>query len=293
VADDGPDATLARRLIAAQFPRWADLPITPVEPSGVDNRTFRLGDSLSIRLPSADEYAHQVEKEHRWLPALAPALPLPIPEPVAKGAPQDGYPYSWSVYRWIDGEIGTEQTIRDLSEFAGALGDFLVALRGIDGAGGPRPGPHNFHRGGPLTEYADETVEAIAALRGEVPEPEVIRAWDDALAASWDRAPVWFHGDVAVGNLLVQDGRLSAVIDFGLCGVGDPACDLAIAWTLFSGRSRDAFRAAVDCDAPTWSRGRGWALWKALISLEDHLHEPEAAAPHRRTIDRIVADYRA
>lgn len=286
------DAHLARRLVGRQFPQWADLPIAPVEPDGHDNRTFRLGRDLSVRLPSGEWYALQVEKEQRWLPVLAPRLPLPIPAPVARGVPGEGYPYPWSVYRWLDGEVATEQTIGDLPGLAIALADFLVALRRVDPTGGPEPGRHNFHRGGPLTTYADETWRAIDALGDEVPADAVKRVWDDAMATAWERDPVWLHGDVAAGNLLLREGRLAAVIDFGCSGVGDPACDAVIAWTLLSGPSRAAFRSTLGADPGTWSRGRGWALWKALITLVADLErDPEAAAVPRRVIERVLADH--
>ena len=260
------DASLARRLIESQFPQWSHLPIAPVAVDGWDNRSFRLGSELTVRLPSGDWYAQQVDKEQRWLPVLAPQLPLPIPTPVARGEPDAGFPYPWSVYRWLDGDLAANAPIRDLPAFAATLAGFLNALARVDATGGPEPGQHNFFRGGPLATYEGETRRAIAALGSEVPTAEVERVWADAMATSWDREPVWFHGDVAATNLLVRDGQLSAVLDFGSSGVGDPACDVVIAWTFLSGPSRDRFRAQLDVDAATWSRGRGWALWKALIT---------------------------
>jgi aminoglycoside phosphotransferase (APT) family kinase protein len=286
------DVHLARLLIDRQFPQWADLPITPVELDGIDNRTFRLGDTMTVRLPSGEWYARQVDKEQRWLPLLAPLLPLPIPIPVAKGVAGEGYPYSWSVYRWLDGEVATEQAIGGLTEFATTLAGFLVALQRVDASEGPGPGRHNFYRGGPLTTYADETTRSIEALGDEIDGDAVKRVWDDAMAATWQRDPVWFHGDVATGNLLLRDRKLAAVIDFGTSGVGDPACDVVIAWTLLSGPSRDAFRSTLVVDSATWSRGRGWALWKALITLVDQLdRDPEAAGVTRLVIDRVLADH--
>ena len=268
------NVSLVRRLIAAQFPQWADLPIKPVEFDGWDNRTFHLGEDMTVRLPSAAPYALQVEKEHRWLPRLAPRLPLPIPVPLAKGAPADGYPWQWSVYRWLEGETATIERIADLRQFAIALAEFLTALQRIDPAGGPPPGRHNFFRGGSLTVYDAESRQAIAALEGEIDADAATATWEAALAATWHGAPVWFHGDVAAGNLLVEGGRLSAVIDFGTSGVGDLSCDLAIALTLFRGESRDAFRAVLRPDDATWSRGRGWALWKADYTRRTHRHQP-------------------
>jgi aminoglycoside phosphotransferase (APT) family kinase protein len=232
------------------------------------------------------------DKEQRWLPVLAPRLPLPIPIPVALGVPGEGYPYSWSVLRWIDGEPASVDAIDDLTEFATTLADFLAALARVDVTGGPPPGPHNFWRGGPLTTYADETLEAIDALGSRIPRQATLAVWDDAVDATWRGVPVWFHGDVAAGNLLVRDGRLAAVIDFGTSGVGDPACDVVIAWTLLSGESREAFRAALAVDAATWARGRGWALWKFLITLRGQLdRDPDAAALSRHVIERILADH--
>ena len=283
------DASLAGRLIAAQFPQWAGLAIEPVKFGGWDNRTFHLGRHMSARLPSAAHYAGQVEKEQRWLPKLAPHLPLPIPAPLALGVPGEGYPWPWSVYRWLEGESAKSARISDWRQFAGALAHFLVTLRQIDAEGGPPPGTHNFFRGGPPSTYDGETRQAIAALNGKIDAGAVTAVWDAALAAAWHGAPVWVHGDVEVGNLLLQDGRLSSVIDFGCLGVGDPACDLAIAWTLFEGESREAFRDAVSLDAATWARGRGWALWKALITLAGLPGTNASAAPSAsRVIDAIV-----
>lgn len=285
------DADLARRLVDAQFPKWAHLPIAPVRDGGVDNRTFRLGQDLSVRLPSGDWYALQVEKEQRWLPVLAPQVTLPIPEPVALGEPALGYPYPWSVYRWMAGDPASSARIGDLTEFARALAGFLQALWGVDPTGGPGPGRHNYYRGGPLSTYADETYAAVAKLGHVVDTAAVLSAFDDALAAPMPTDPVWFHGDVAVGNLLLRDGRLGGVIDFGTSGVGDPSCDVVIAWTLLRGASRRAFRRSLEVDAATWARGRGWALWKALITLSADLEaRPQAAGTSKRVIERVLED---
>jgi aminoglycoside phosphotransferase (APT) family kinase protein len=211
---------------------------------------------------------------------------------VARGEPDAAFPYPWSVYRWLEGELASKAPIGNLTGFAGALAAFLNALGRVDATDGPQPGEHNFFRGGPLATYEGEALEAIAALGDEIRRDDVQRVWADAMTTSWDRDPVWFHGDVATGNLLVRDGRLAAVLDFGSSGVGDPACDTVIAWTFLSGSSRDRFRTDLDVDAGTWSRGRGWALWKALISLVGHLERdaPEAAFA-RRDIDEVLADY--
>jgi aminoglycoside phosphotransferase (APT) family kinase protein len=287
------DAPLVRRLVAAQFPHWAGLPVRPVARGGWDNRTFHLGDGMLVRLPSAAGYAEQVAKEQHWLPRLAPLLPLPIPAPLGKGRPGEGYPWPWSIYRWLDGEPASAGGIVDLGRFAVDVAAFLVALQRVDATGGPPAGPHNFHRGGPPGFYDAETRQALATLDGRIDAAAATEVWQAALTAEWRGPPVWFHGDIAVGNLLLERGRLSAVIDFGTSGVGDPACDLAIAWTLFEGESRAAFRAALPLDAGTWARGRGWALWKALIVHAGlpgtNTREAEAS---RRVIAEVLADHR-
>lgn len=260
------DVSLVHRLITAQFPQWADLTIKPVEPAGWDNKSFRLGEHMIVRLPSAIIYSSQVEKEHHWLPELAPHLPLPIPVPLAMGKPAHGYPWHWSVYQWLDGQTALIERIADLPQFATVLAEFLNALQQIDTTGGPMAGPLNFYRGGQLTTYDIETRQAIATLSDKFDVDTIMTVWNEALASTWQDTPVWVHGDVACGNLLVEKGALCAVIDFGLMGVGDPACDLAIAWTLFKGESRDVFRAALALDNATWARGRGWVLWKTLCA---------------------------
>jgi aminoglycoside phosphotransferase (APT) family kinase protein len=288
------DAPLVRRLVAAQFPQWADLPVRPVEFDGWDNRTFHLGDAMGVRLPSAEAYTAQVKKEHRWLPRLAPQLPLAIPAPLAMGAPGEGYPWPWSVYRWLEGEIATLDRIDDVRAFASALGAFLAALQQIDPTGGPPAGQHNFWRGGPLTTYDRETRDAIEALQGKIDTAAVTAVWETALRATWQGTPVWLHGDVAASNLLVREGRLRAVIDFGCSAVGDPACDLTIAWTFFSGASREAFRAALPADDATWARARGWALWKGLILQAEHVTTRALEAERcRRAVDEVLADHDA
>lgn len=259
------DGTLVRRLVATQFPRWMDLPVRMVEAGGWDNITFHSGEDMIVRLPRAAGYAVQVEKEHRWLPRLAPSLPLRIPTPLAIGEPANGYPWKWSVYRWIEGDTAAPERISDLNDFASSLAQFLIALQHVDPTHGPPAGPHNFYRGGSLREYDAETTQAIAVLNDKINSQAATEVWRRALEADWRRPPVWVHGDLSAGNLLVQEGRLRAVIDFGMLGVGDPACDLAIAWTLFRGASRKTFRAMLPFDVGTCARGRAWALWKAAI----------------------------
>jgi aminoglycoside phosphotransferase (APT) family kinase protein len=238
-----------------------------VEHDGWDNTTFRLGPEMSVRLPSGDAYTAQVDKEHRWLPYLAPRLPLPIPQPLAKGAPSEVFPRPWSVYRWLEGEPATVDRIADLERFATDLAGFLDALYRIDSVEEVAAGPHSHLRGAPVAVLDDQTRAAIAAGGGQIDGNAALAAWERALETTFDAQPVWVHGDVVPSNLLVAGGELAAVIDFGCCAVGDPACDMAVAWMLFSGESRRVFRDALSVDDATWERGRGWALWKALIEI--------------------------
>ncbi len=258
------NSALVKQLILSQFPQWKDLPIKPVALSGWDNRTYHLGDEMLVRLPSAESYAAQVDKEQTWLPILESKLPLQIPKPLALGQPEFGYPFNWSVYEWIEGrtlaEVESEKQM-----LAKELADFLTNLYQIPVMEGPAAGAHNFYRGGSLAVYDAETKQAIQVFDKSIDAKTTLRIWELALASSWQNAPVWVHGDISPGNLIVRDGHLHAVIDFGLLSVGDPACDLVMAWNYFDSKSRKVFKEAMALDSNTWHRARGWALWKALI----------------------------
>lgn len=283
---------LAQRLVAQQFPQWAHLAVRPVPIDGWDNHTFRLGDALSVRLPSHLRYAAQVDKEHRWLPVLAPQLPLPIPTPLAMGKPTQEYPYHWSIYRWVEGEPAALTDIADTGNFAETLADFLTRLYTVDAADGPAAGEHNFYRGGSLRVYHDETLRTIAALDDAIDGKLAHEIWQASLCSVWQPKPVWVHGDVAPNNLLVQEGRLHAVIDFGTSGVGDPACDLTIAWTLLDEAGREAFRRKIALDDDTWARARGWALWKAMLVLHgSRSNSPDVADQAMRVISAVMDDH--
>ena len=262
---------LVKQLINEQFPHWAHLDIKPVVHGGNDNRTFHLGKDMSVRLPSAEGYVPQVEKEQKWLPFLASQLTLPIQTPIAKGEPSEDYPMPWSINKWLDGEVLTHDNVNDLHQLAKDLGSFLLDLQAIDSSEGPLGGAHNFHRGGDLAVYDQETRSAVAEHKKSLPIRMITEIWDQALATKWQTSPVWVHGDVAPGNLLVKNGKLCAVIDFGILGVGDPACDAAIAWTFFDRASRKTLKNSLKMDDDTWDRAKGWALWKALITYNgDH-----------------------
>ena len=275
------DAALVRRLLAAQFPHWADLPVRPVDRDGWDNWTFHLGERMKVRLPSAEGYAAQAAKEATWLPRLAPHLPLPVPMPLAVGTPNEDFPWHWSVYDWLAGEPANAARVADRVGFARDLAAFVKALQATGTSGGPAPGQHSFFRGAhPVRVYGDEARRAVAALGSQIDASAALKLLDDAARTEWTAAPVWSHGDIALGNLLVRDGRLAAVIDFGCASVGDPACDLVIAWLFLEGESRAAFRAGLELDEGTWVRARAWALWKAaIVAAAGSVSNPDEASP--------------
>lgn len=287
------DAQLVRTLLAEQFPQWADLPVELCPSSGTDNAMYRLGEDKVVRLPRVPWTVAQLEKEQRWLPQLAPALPLAVPVPLALGKPGAGYPWPWSVYTWLDGVEATADHLSDLRQAAEDLAGFLQALRSVDATDGPVPGDHNFGRGVPLADRDANVRAALAQLTDDIDTDAATAAWEAAIRAPrWEGAPVWIHGDLQPSNLLAVRGRLSGVIDFGGLGVGDPACDLLIAWNLFFGESRAAFRAALAVDDATWARGRGWALSVALIALPYYRDtNPAIASQARHVIDEVLADH--
>jgi aminoglycoside phosphotransferase (APT) family kinase protein len=286
------DVPLLRRLVASQFPHWADLPIERLASSGTENAVYRLGDDMAVRLPRKPGAKEQVEKLHRWLPRLGPQLPLAIPVPLAKGEPAQDYPSPWSVCSWLEGETPTAERIGDPERMALALGQFIAALQRIDPRGGPLPGAHNFFRGVPLAARDAQIRRAIGGLHGIIDTVAATARWDAALQTPpWPRSPVWIHGDLKAENLLVVRGALNGVIDFGGLGVGDPACELIIGWELFSAETRRLFREALAVDDATWSRGRGWALSVALMALPYYLHtHPDMVRYARRLLDEVLSD---
>jgi aminoglycoside phosphotransferase (APT) family kinase protein len=283
------DGALVGRLIAEQFPDWAHLPISPVGLGGWDNRTFRLGPGMVVRLPSGKQYAAAVAKEQKWLPFLAPRLPLPIPTPLAMGEPNDEYPWNWSVYSWLEGEVATPDRITNLDQFSSDLAHFLLSMQSID----PDGGPTRRLRGGSLDIWDEQARSAIKALTSKIDFELATEVWETALDAPFTRKPVWYHGDVAAGNLLVRDGRLRAVIDFGGTGVGDPACDMTIAWTFLTPESRTNFRRVLVPDDAIWARGRGWALWKGMIVLAKIIEtNPIEEASSEYAVSQVLEDFR-
>lgn len=248
---------------------------------------------MLIRMPSRAEYAFQVEKEQYWLPKLKPLLSIQIPTPVAIGKPTKDYPWKWSIYEWIKGESIASSHMTDYCELAIDLAEFLVSFQSIDSTEGPLPGPHNFYRGGSLKVYDDEVKKAVAIIGKKIDSKTVMEIWEIALATSWLRQPVWVHGDVSAGNLLIDNGKLCAVIDFGQLAIGDPACDLTIAYTLFSSKSRDVFRKIIKVDKDTWARGRAWTLWKALIIIAGFTDPGNNESKKSwQIIDEVISDHR-
>jgi aminoglycoside phosphotransferase (APT) family kinase protein len=291
-----------RRLVGSQFLAWAHLHVAAVAESGTDHLLFRLGDALVARMPKIAWAAEQAGSDARWLPRLAPHLPVAVPVPVALGEPDDGYPYRWSVAPWLPGAAvidplapGAEPNL-DLARAAVDLAEFVVALRSVDPAGGPRA--QGTARGVPLARLDEAVRRAVVEAGDRLDGPTVLRAWERALNAASDPVrSTWLHGDLMPGNLLVDGGRLSAVIDWGAVGVGDPAADLPPAWWLFTGADREAFREAAgagpggDLDDGAWDRARGWVLVQGVLALPYYWDRwPAFARASQRRVAVAVAD---
>jgi aminoglycoside phosphotransferase (APT) family kinase protein len=273
------DEELVRDLVDEQFPEWADLPLERVEPSGTDNAIFRLGDELAVRLPRRDGSTHPEDKEHVWLPRLAPALGLEIPLPVARGAPAAWYPWYWSIVHWLNGETPLGATV-DPAELA----TLLRELQAIDPTDGPPPGAR---RGEPLAARDRSTQLALEHLD----VPAAAELWRRAVAApEWAGDRVWLHADLDARNVLVRDGRLTGVIDWGCLGVGDPAVDVMAAWKLLDAPGRERLRGLLEVDDDTWLRAQGWAVSQALIALDYYTLETYPVIVHeaRRWLAEVL-----
>jgi aminoglycoside phosphotransferase (APT) family kinase protein len=259
---------VVRRLVDAQFPQWAGLPIERIASSGTVNVLYRLGDELVVRLPRVFEggttwSTGAFDRDREWLPRLAPLLPVAVPEALAKGRPANGYPSEWGVYSWLPGEHPDPERIAETESLARRLAGFIRALRSVELGGGPESG-----RGSSLNRWDEPTRAALRELEGSIDTAAALAAWEAALAApAWDGAPVWVHGDLMPANLLLRGGELTGVLDWGGAGLGDPAIDLQPAWNLLSGRSRPVFRDELEVDDASWERGRGWALWTGIVAL--------------------------
>lgn len=288
---------VVRQLVFEQFPDWADLPLRPVATPGMDNMTFRLGETMSVRLPRYPRWRRQVLREQKWLPVLGPQLPLAIPVPLAQGEPGAGYPFEWSVYRWLAGEPATPDRFTDRRDAALTLARFLRTLHSLDAAAGTPPEGSNGFRGCDLADPRDSPVTSdritakIAALDGLADTDALHALWQAGLSADrWPAAPVWVHGDPAPNNLLAEGGRLTAVIDFGTMAVGDPACDLIAAWTFVGAADRDEFRESIGLDDASWERGRVWGM-VATLPGPDELRDPAQQPAAQRAIDELLGDF--
>jgi aminoglycoside phosphotransferase (APT) family kinase protein len=280
------DDQLVARLVATQFPQLADLPIRAVPSTGTVNAIYRLGDHLCARLPRMPWWAQDLEKELNWLPKLAPYLSLHVPEPVAKGQPASGYSFPWAIYRWIDGHAYRDDLVHDERQAAADLAQFVLELRRIDPRGAPQGGRKPLHELDPVTRVA------IESSRSLIDSDAAAAAWASALEApAWDGTPVWIHTDLLRPNLLVDRGRLCAVIDFGSIGVGDPAADVIAAWSVFSQSGRATFRDTLDVDDGTWNRARGYALHQAVLIIPYYATtNPGFVVLAKRTVEELLAD---
>lgn len=279
------DATVARHLLDSQFPQWADLGIRLVRSTGTDSVIYRLGDHLAIRFPRIAWAVDQIDKEWTWLPRLSPALPVKVPAMVALGQPADGYPWPWLVYRWVDGDSVLDKPSVATAVPASDIAEFLTALQAADTAEAPR----SAYRGGPLGPHDRDLRAALQTLAAEIDLDRAIAVWEDALAAPpWHRPPVWVHGDMLPGNLLVRDGRLTGVIDWGAAGLGDPACDLMIAWAL-DAPARRQLRDKLDVDEATWRRAAGWTVYQAALFIPYYRHTiPRGVEAARRRLSSVL-----
>jgi aminoglycoside phosphotransferase (APT) family kinase protein len=283
------DEHLARRLIAEQYPRWADLSLTPVEPAGTDHAIFRLGDDMAARFPRIDWAAGQPEKEFAWLPRIAPHLSLAVPEPAALGDPAGDYPFHWLVCTWLDGENATPERLASPDRTAADLIALLHELWSIDTTGGP-PAEG---RGGDLAIYDDDVRASVALIQDSIDARWALEEWAAALNSTpWANSPVWLHRDLDARNLLASDGRLSGLIDFGGLAVGDPAADLMVAWKMFEPSDRRAFRERLEIDDDTWRRARGCLLCQAVMILSYYTLEtnPTLVREARNWLAQLRAD---
>jgi aminoglycoside phosphotransferase (APT) family kinase protein len=283
------DERLVRELIEEQHPDLAGLPLTDVG-EGWDNHLFRLGRDLCVRLPRHTAASVLIEQEQRWLPVVAPRLPLPVPVPLRVGRPGCGFPWTWTIASWLPGETALRTPPRDLKTTAETLGRFLRALH----QPAPDDAPRNIVRGVPLAERDDLVREQARRLRREVDQAKVLALWDRALqVAEWSGPPLWIHGDLHPGNLLVSKGRLSAVIDFGDLTAGDPATDLSVVWMLLPASLHLTFLSAArgdddPRDEATIIRARGWALALGLAFMTNAEDWPELAALGRQTVAAVL-----
>ena len=282
------DENLVRSLLNSQCPQWAKLPIKAVFSSGTDNALFRLADEYVIRLPRLDGAFANITKEYEWVPKIAKLVNFHLSEPLFKGKPSQGYPSLWTIAKWNEGHNPDFEQGNEYAGLAKDLAFFLNELHHIKLTNGPLS-----RRGVALKKLDAETSQAIHELQGEMDSQLITSLWNRlSNTPSWQKDPVWIHGDLLPGNILIQNNRLSAVIDFSDVGIGDPACDCIIAWSLLNAESRKIFRASLNnMDEDTWERGRGWALSIALIILPYYKHtNPVFVSLANRMIEQVLLD---
>jgi aminoglycoside phosphotransferase (APT) family kinase protein len=285
------DVALVRRLVASQFPMWAEVPVVRLLAASTDNDIYRLGPDMAVRLPRRASAETPLDKEYEWLPRVASHITVAVSLPLAKGSPDESYPYRWSVVRWIEGELPPWE-VNDPA-FARDVAEFVVALQALDARDGPIPGAHNFWRGVPLAARDASMRQRFGWLSDVSDVSAIISEWDAALKLpEWDRAPVWTHGDLQRGNLLVRDGRLAGVLDWSALSVGDPAGDLSLAWSLLGSDARATYREVTAADDATWARGRAWALIEGVLAFSYYRGKSDVIAQAgRRVIDIVLADH--
>ena len=276
-------------LIQEQFPEFEKLKIKKAPFNGIDNHTFCLGDDMLVRMPSDTSYASQVIKEQTWLPKLTQYLSTPIPKPIKLGFPNNEYPFNWSIYNWIPGKSANQLTLDNLElyELAKDLANFITELHLVPTFNAPAGGSHNYYRGCSLFHYHNEAISNIDIVKNLVDSEKLLQIWNYAITTQWQNNPVWIHGDLASGNILIENKKLSGVIDFGCTSIGDPACDLTIAWTYLHGQARETFKNKLCLDADTWARAKAWALWKATFEL---ITEKDKASEKSLIQLRIIHD---
>ncbi len=281
------DDELVAGLLAEQFPHWAGLPITRVPSTGTVNALFRLGDQHCVRLPLMPHHAEDLTRELHWLPRLAPHLPLRVPRPLATGVPTTDFPYPWAVYEWLDGRPYGDDNVTDEPAAARELAGFVTALRRIETTRDVPPGGRR-----PLRELDEQTRQAIIASAPEIDSTAAMRVWERGLELPpFAGERVWIHADLLRPNVLVHDGRLSAVIDFGGVGAGDPALDLIPAWAIFNPAGRAAYRDALGPSEDDWERGRAYALHQhAVIIPYYRTTNPAFVITAIRTIEQVLLD---
>jgi aminoglycoside phosphotransferase (APT) family kinase protein len=282
------DEVLVRTLVRTQFPRWRDLPLRRVATTGTDNAIFRLGDELGVRLPRTKSAAPQVDKEAEWLEGFRPHLPVPVPVPVARGEPAFGYPHRWLVYTWLRGTDLQRAPVADLTGVVRETAEFVRRLHETDL---PANAPDAGRRGGTLAACDVETRWALAQLADEIDVTHATKVWEDALAApAWTKRPVWVHGDLLPGNLIIDRGHLAGVIDWSAAGRGDPACDAMVAWSL-PVRERHLYREILEIDGDTWTRARGWVVEQASLFIPYYSRTiPDAVEAARRRLHAALED---